>query len=93
MLEKEYEVSAIWDLRDSSEEIAMQKAMDYWQGHQDELRDIVDGALLMEYDELNLELAFRNTAATGVKYMLLEPMRIGGEHRVFEPEELAGDHP
>ena len=60
-MEKEYEVSANRGLAGQLEEIAMQKAMDYWQEHQDELRDIVDGSLLMEYDELNLELAFRNT--------------------------------
>lgn len=58
MLEKEYEVSANRGLAGQLEEIAMQKAMDYWQEHQDELRDTVDGSLLMEYDELNLELAF-----------------------------------
>ena len=49
MLEKEYEVSANRGLAGQLEEIAMQKAMDYWQEHQDELRDIVDGSLLMGY--------------------------------------------
>ena len=88
MLEKEYEVSADRGLAGQLEEIAMQKAMDYWQEHQDELRDIVDGSLLMEYDELNLELAFRNTAATGVQYMLLSRCGLAEEHR-FEPEDFA----
>ena len=88
MLEKEYEVSANRGLAGQLEEIAMQKAMDYWQEHQDELRDIVDGSLLMEYDELNLELAFRNTAATGVQYMLLSRCGLAEEHR-FEPEDFA----
>ena len=88
MLEKEYEVSANRGLAGQFEEIAMQKAMDYWQEHQDELRDIVDGSLLMEYDELNLELAFRNTAATGVQYMLLSRCGLAEEHR-FEPEDFA----
>lgn len=69
----------------------MQKAMDYWQEHQDELRDIVDGSLLMEYDELNLELAFRNTATTGVQYMLLSRCGLVEEHR-FEPGRFR-DHP
>ena len=87
MLEKEYEVSANRGLAGQLEEIAMQKAMDYWQEHQDELRDIVDGSLLMEYDELNLELAFRNTAATGVQYMLLSRCGLAEEHR-FEPEDF-----
>ena len=87
MLEKEYEVSANRGLARQLEEIAMQKAMDYWQEHQDELRDIVDGSLLMEYDELNLELAFRNTATTGVQYMLLSRCGLAEEHR-FEPEDF-----
>ena len=88
MLEKEYEVSANRGLAGQLEEIAMQKAMDYWQEHQDELRDIVDGSLLMEYDELNLELAFRNTATAGVQYMLLNRCGLAEEHR-FEPEDFA----
>ena len=88
MLEKEYEVSANRGLAGQLEEIAMQKAMDYWQEHQDELRDIVDGSLLMEYDELNLELAFRNTATTGIQYMLLSRCGLAEEHR-FEPEDFA----
>ena len=87
MLEKEYEVSANRGLAGQLEEIVMQKAMDYWQEHQDELRDIVDGSLLMEYDELNLELAFRNTATTGVQYMLLSRCGLAEEHR-FEPEDF-----
>ena len=87
MLEKEYEVSANRGLAGQLEEIAMQKAMDYWQEHQDELRDIVDGSLLMEYDELNLELAFRNTATTGVQYMLLSRCGLAEEHQ-FEPEDF-----
>ena len=87
MLEKEYEVSANRGLAGQLEKIAMQKAMDYWQEHQDELRDIVDGSLLMEYDELNLELAFRNTATTGVQYMLLNRCGLAEEHR-FEPEDF-----
>lgn len=91
MLEKEYEVSANRGLAGQLEEIAMQKAMDYWQEHQDELRDIVDGSLLMEYDELNLELAFRNTATTGVQYMLLSRCGLAEEHR-FEPGRFH-DHP
>ena len=88
MLEKEYEVSANRGLAGQLEEIAMQKEMDYWQEHQDELRDIVDGSLLMEYDELNLELAFRNTATTSVQYMLLSRCGLAEEHR-FEPEDFA----
>ena len=87
MLEKEYEVSANRGLAGQLEEIAMQRVMDYWQEHQDELRDIVDGSLLMGYDELNLELAFRNTATAGVQHMLLNRCGLAEEHR-FEPEDF-----
>ena len=87
LLEKEYEVSANRGLAGQLEEIAMQHVMDYWQEHQDELRDIVDGSLLMGYDELNLELAFRNTATTGVQYMLFSRCGLAEEHR-FEPEDF-----
>ena len=87
MLEKEYEVSANRGLAGQLEEIAMQRVMDYWQEHQDELRDIVDGSLLMGYDELNLELAFRNTATAGVQYMLFSRCGLAEEHR-FEPEDF-----
>ena len=88
MLEKEYEVSVNRGLAGQLEEIAMQHVMDYWQEHQDELRDIVDGSLLMGYDELNLELAFRNTATAGVQYVLLTRCGLAEEHR-FEPEDFA----
>ena len=89
MLEKEYEVSANRGFVGQLEEIAMQRVMDYWQEHQDELRDIVDGSLLMGYDELNLELAFRNTATAGVQYVLLTRCGLAEEHR-FEPEDFMG---
>ena len=89
LLEKEYEVSANRGLAGQLEEIAMQHVMDYWQERQDELRDIVDGSLLMEYDELNLELAFRNTATAGVQYILLTRCGLAEEHR-FEPEDFMG---
>ena len=88
LLEKEYEVSANRGLAGQLEEIAMQHVMDYWQEHQDELRDIVDGSLLMGYDELNLELAFRNTATAGIQYILLTRCGLAEEHR-FEPEDFA----
>ena len=88
MLEKEYEVSANRGLAGQLEEIAMQKAMDYWQEHQDEIRAIVDGSLLMGYDELNLELVFRNTATSAIQYTLLCRCGLMEEHR-FEPEDFA----
>ena len=88
MLEKEYDISANRGLAGQLEEIAMQRVMDYWQEHQDEIRAIVDGALLMGYDELNLELVFRNTATSAIQYTLLCRCGLMEEHR-FEPEDFA----
>ena len=88
MLEKEYDISANRGLAGQLEEIAMQRVMDYWQEHQDEIRAIVDGSLLMGYDELNLELAFRNTATSAIQYTLLSRCGLAEEHR-FEPEDFA----
>ncbi len=88
MLEKEYDISANRGLAGQLEEIAMQRVMDYWQEHQDEIRAIVDGSLLMGYDELNLELVFRNTATSAIQYTLLCRCGLMEEHR-FEPEDFA----
>lgn len=88
-LETQYGSAAKLGIAGQLEEIAMQQSMDYWQWHQDELRGIVDGSFLEGYDELNLEIAFRNTAAASVKYMLLSRCNLAREYQV-EPEELAG---
>ena len=88
-LETQYGSAAKLGIAGQLEEIAMQQSMDYWQWHQDELRGIVDGSFLEGYDELNLEIAFRNTAAASVKYMLLSRCNLAREHQI-EPEELAG---
>ena len=88
-LETQYGSAAKLGIAGQLEEIAMQQSMDYWQWHQDELRGIVDGASFEGYDELNLEIAFRNTAAASMKYMLLSRCNLAREHQI-EPEELAG---
>lgn len=88
-LETQYGSAAKLGIAGQLEEIAMQQSMDYWQWHQDELRGIVDGSFLEGYDELNLEIAFRNTAAASVKYMLLSRCNLAREYQI-EPEELAG---
>lgn len=89
VLETQYGSAAKLGIAGQLEEIAMQQSMDYWQWHQDELRGIVDGSFLEGYDELNLEIAFRNTAAASVKYMLLSRCNLAREYQI-EPEELAG---
>ena len=45
------------------EEIAEKKAQEYWDDYGWELADIVGGSFLEEYDDLNIEVSFRQAAA------------------------------
>ena len=53
------------------EEISEKKAREYWEAYGWELGDIVEGSFLEEYDDLNIEVSFRQAAAASVKYALL----------------------
>ena len=53
------------------EEISEKKAREYWETYGWELGDIVEGSFLEEYDDLNIEVSFRQAAAASVKYALL----------------------
>ena len=70
MLEKEYslENDSLPNLLDT---IATQQATAYWQEHQREIFDIVDGSYLAEYDEYNVGAAFRQAASVSAAYALM----------------------
>ena len=53
------------------DEISLKKAREYWEDYGWELGDIVEGSFLEEYDELNIEVSFRQAAAASVKYALM----------------------
>ena len=44
----------------------------YWDNNGGDIRAIVDGSLLMEYDEAGVEMQFKSAAAISVTYALLE---------------------
>ena len=50
--------------------IAAQLASDYWNEHQSEIVDSVDGSFLMRYDEANIGNAFRKAAEASISYMI-----------------------
>ena len=44
---------------------------DYWDNNGGDIRTIVDGSLLMDYDEAGVEMQFKSAAAISVTYTLL----------------------
>lgn len=67
-LEERFEVSGADGLTDQLGQIAAQLAGEYWTDHQYDLLHIVDGSFLEEYDELNIEMAFRSAATVSIAY-------------------------
>ena len=59
-------------------DVAGKLVADYWDNNGGDIRAIVDGSLLMDYDEAGVEMQFKSAAAISVTYTLLE--RVG-----FEP--------
>ena len=53
-------------------DIAGKLAADYWDNNGGDIRAIVDGSLLMDYDEAGVEMQFKSAAAISVTYTLLE---------------------
>lgn len=69
------------------EEIAEKKAQEYWDDYGWELGDIVGGSFLEEYDELNIEVSFKQAAAASVKYEILSRCTAHPED-YFDEEEF-----
>ncbi len=53
-------------------DVAGKLAADYWDNNGGDIRAIVDGSLLMDYDEAGVEMQFKSAAAISVTYTLLE---------------------
>ena len=53
-------------------DIAGKLVADYWDNNDGDIRAIVDGSLLMDYDEAGVEMQFKSAAAISVTYTLLE---------------------
>ena len=60
-------------------DVAGKLVADYWDNNGGDIRAIVDGSLLMDYDDAGVEMQFKSATAISVTYTLLE--RCG-----FEPE-------
>ena len=53
-------------------DVAGKLVADYWDNNGGDIRAIVDGSLLMDYDDVGVEMQFKSAAAISVTYTLLE---------------------
>ena len=53
-------------------DVAGKLVADYWDNNGGDVRAIVDGSLLMDYDDAGVEMQFKSAAAISVTYTLLE---------------------
>ena len=79
MLERNYDVGGN-DLAQQLADVAAKLAEEYWADHRRDILPIVDGSFLEEYDEYNIEVQFKSTAAVSITYALMS--RCG-----LEPEQ------
>ena len=72
-------------------DVAGKLVADYWDNNSGDILAIVDGSLLMDYDEAGVEMQFKSAAAISVTYTLLE--RCGFEPTAwFDKEDFRAIH-
>ena len=72
-------------------DVAGKLVADYWDNNSEDISAIVDGSLLMDYDEAGVEMQFKSAAAISVTYTLLE--RCGFEPTGwFDKEDFRAIH-
>ena len=71
MLSKTYGISGE-RISQQLADVAGKLVADYWDNNGGDIRAIVDGSLLMDYDEAGVEMLFKSAAAISVTYTLLE---------------------
>ena len=86
-LEQVYGISGASGLADQLEKVASHLASEYLQEHRRDLMGIVDGSFLEEYDDLNIEVAFKSAATVSITFSLMS--RCGMEpENYFEHEDF-----
>ena len=69
------------------EDVAMTLATEYWADHQKPFLDIVANSFLEEYDELNIEVAFKTAVANSVAYTMYSRLVENPDH-YFDHEDF-----
>ena len=70
-LENRFGVSGEKGLADQLEQIASKLVTEYWNDNRSDILGILENSFLEEYDDYNVEVAFRNAAAVSTTYALM----------------------
>ena len=87
MLERNYSVSGKNGLAEQFESVASQLAAEYWRDHSRDILGIVADSYLEEYDDYNIEVAFKNAAVVSITYSLMSRCGLEADDR-FEHEDF-----
>ena len=87
MLERNYGVSDKNGLAEQFESVASQLAAEYWRDHSRDILGIVADSYLEEYDDYNIEVAFKNAAVVSITYFLMSRCGMQPEDH-FEHEDF-----
>ena len=87
MLERNYGVSGRNGLTEQFEAVASRLASEYWRDHSRDILGIVADSYLEEYDDYNIEVAFKNAAAVSITYSLMSRCGMQPEDH-FEHEDF-----
>lgn len=87
MLERNYGVSGKNGLAEQFESVASQLAAEYWRDHSRDILGIVADSYLEEYDNYNIEVAFKNAAVVSITYSLMSRCGMQPEDH-FEHEDF-----
>ena len=87
MLERNYGVSGKNGLAEQFESVASQLAAKYWRDHSRDILGIVADSYLEEYDDYNIEVAFKNAAVVSITYSLMSRCGMQPEEH-FEHEDF-----
>lgn len=87
MLERNYGVSGKNGLAEQFESVASQLAAEYWRDHSRDILGIVANSYLEEYDDYNIEVAFKNAAVVSITYSLMSRCGMQPEDH-FEHEDF-----
>ena len=87
MLERNYGVSGRNGLTEQFEAVASRLASEYWCDHSRDILGIVADSYLEEYDDYNIEVAFKNAAVVSITYSLMSRCGMQPEDH-FEHEDF-----
>ncbi len=87
-LEKAFDVSAHGvSFERQVEDIAKRLVMEYWEDNRRRFFDIIENSFLEGYDDLNVEMAFRNAAAVSITYAIYSRC-VENHDEYFEPDDF-----